>query len=102
MSAGLFFVVLAVSGSLLGFQDNIDRALHLQLHQVMPAGQVRSLAEMLDSLHKAFPADDPAAITMPVSPRDAWSVALPGGIAFIDPYTARVWGFASAAPPSLE
>jgi uncharacterized iron-regulated membrane protein len=92
VSSGLFFVVLAVSGSLLGFQEKIDRALHFRLYEVVPAPQYLPLSEILSSLRKAFPSDDVVAVTMPVSPRDAWSVALPSGIASIDPYTGRVLG----------
>ncbi len=92
VSSGLFFVVLAVSGSLLGFQEQIDRALHFRLYEVKPAPQYLPLSEILSSVRKAFPSDDVVAVTMPVSPRDAWSVALPSGIASIDPYTGKVLG----------
>lgn len=92
VSSGLFFVVLAVSGSLLGFQEQIDRALHFRLYDVMPAPQYLPLSEILSSVRKAFPSDDVVAVTMPVSPRDAWSIALPSGIASIDPYTGKVLG----------
>lgn len=92
VSSGLFFVVLAVTGSLLGFQRKIDRALHFRLYEVVPAPQYLPLSEILSSVRKSFPSDDVAAVTMPVSPRDAWEVALPSGIASIDPYTGRVLG----------
>ncbi len=92
VSSGLFFVVLAVSGSLLGFQEKIDRALHLQLYEVVPAPRYLPLSEILSSVRKVFPSDDAVAVTMPVSQRDAWSVALPSGIASVDPYTGRVLG----------
>ncbi len=90
MSSGLFFVVLAVSGSLLAFQGKIDRALHFRLYEVTPAPQHLPLSEILSSVRKAFPPDDVVALTMSVSPRDAWEVALPGGIASVDPYTGRI------------
>jgi uncharacterized iron-regulated membrane protein len=90
--SGLFFVVLAVSGSLLGFQEKIDRALHFRLYEVVPAPQYLPLSEILSSVRKAFPSDDVVAVTMPMSPRDSWSIALPSGIAYIDPYTGRVLG----------
>lgn len=90
--SGLFFVVLAVSGGLLGFQERIDRALHSRLYEVVPAPEYLPLSEILSSVRKTFPSDDVVAVTMPVSPRDSWSVALPSGIAYIDPYTGRVLG----------
>ena len=92
MSSGLFFVVLAVSGCLLGFQERIDRALHFRLYEVKPVPHVLPLAEILGAARKAFPTDDVVAVTIPVSRRDAWSVALLSGIASIDPYTGRVLG----------
>jgi uncharacterized iron-regulated membrane protein len=92
MSSGLFFVVLAVSGCLLGFQEKIDRALHLRLYEVTPGSHFLPLPDILDALRKAFPTDDIVAVTMPISRRDSWSVALPSGIAFIDPYTGKVLG----------
>ena len=90
--SGLFFVVLAVSGGLLGFQEKIDRALHSRLYEVVPAPEYLPLSEILSSVRKTFPSDDVVAVTMPVSPRDSWSVALPSGIAYIDPYTGSVLG----------
>jgi uncharacterized iron-regulated membrane protein len=92
VSSGLFFVVLAVTGSLLGFQEKIDRALHLRLYEVTPGPQYLKMSQILSSIKKAFPTDDIVAVTMPVSRRDAWQVALPSGIAYIDPYTGRVLG----------
>lgn len=92
VSSGLFFVVLAVTGSVLGFQDKVDHALHFQLYEVAPAPQNLSLSEILASVRKVFPSDDVVAVTMPVSLRDAWEVALPSGIASIDPHTGRVLG----------
>ena len=92
VSSGLFFVVLAMTGSLLGFQEKIDHALHFRLYEVVPAPQYLPLSEILSSVRKSFPSDDVVAVTMPVSRRDAWQVALPSGIAFVDPYTGRVLG----------
>jgi hypothetical protein len=92
VSAGLFFVVLAVSGSVLGFQEQLDRALHSQLYDVVPGPQYLPLSAILSSVRNAFPSDDVVAVTMRVSPRDAWEVALPSGIASVNPYTGRVLG----------
>ncbi len=92
VSAGLFFVVLAVSGSVLGFQNQIDRALHSRLYDVAPGPQHLPMSTILSSVEKAFPSDDVVAVTMPLSPRDAWEVALPSGIASVDPYTGKVLG----------
>ena len=75
VSSGLFVVVLAVSGCLLGFQEKIDRALHFRLYEVSPAPQHLPLSKILYSVGKAFPTDEVVAVTMPVSSRDAWSVA---------------------------
>jgi uncharacterized iron-regulated membrane protein len=92
LSSGLFFVILAVTGSLLGFQERVDHALHVQLYEVMPAPQCLPLSEVISSVQRAFPSDDIVAVTMPMSPRDAWEVALPSGIASVDPHTGRVLG----------
>jgi uncharacterized iron-regulated membrane protein len=92
LSTGLFFVVLAVTGSLLAFQQKIDHALHGRLYEVAPAPRSLPLSKILSSVKKVFPSDDVVAVTMPPSLRDAWEVALTSGIACVDPHTGTVLG----------
>jgi uncharacterized iron-regulated membrane protein len=92
LAAGLFFVILAVTGSLLAFDEKIDHALHADLYRVAPAPRNLPLADILASVRRVFPSDDVVAVTMPASSRDAWQVALPSGIACVDPHTGRVLG----------
>jgi uncharacterized iron-regulated membrane protein len=90
--AGAFFVVLGLSGSILAFQQPLDHVLHPHLSFVAPSGHTLSLTEIIRSVKITFPQDNVVAITLDSSPRMAWEVALPSGIAYLNPHTGQVLG----------
>ncbi len=90
--AGAFFVILGVSGSILAFQQPLDHVLHPHLSYVAPSDHSVSLKEIIRSVKAAFPQDNVVAITLDRSPRMAWEVALPSGIAYLNPHTGQVLG----------
>lgn len=53
--AAMLLLLTGVSGSLLVFEDQIDRALNPKLSRVMPTGRVLSLTELQQSLEHQYP-----------------------------------------------
>ena len=57
LAAGLFLVVIAVSGSALVFENEIDRALNPSTSFVTPGGQTLSIETLISRVQAAYPAD---------------------------------------------
>jgi uncharacterized iron-regulated membrane protein len=74
--AALFLFLLGVTGSLMTFEDEIDRALNEKLTWIRPSSQRLSLAEMKSRLEKSHPGFTVSGFA--VSPRDdiAWGAFL--------------------------
>jgi uncharacterized iron-regulated membrane protein len=98
--AALFLFGLGVSGSLVAFENEIDRALNPKLTWITAGSHQLTLAEMTAKLKAAYPGFDVAGMGM--SDRDdvAWSAFLENdtaehSIAF-NPYTGAILGDKSA------
>lgn len=90
--AGAFFVVLGITGSILAFESPLDHILNSKLSYVAPSSRDLSLGEIILSVKKSFPMDDVVAVTFASSPELSWAVALPSGIAHVNPHTGQVLG----------
>jgi len=53
--AGLFLIVLGVTGSILAFQEELDHLLNPSLFKIAPQEQTLPLSAIQDSLHKTYP-----------------------------------------------
>jgi uncharacterized iron-regulated membrane protein len=58
----------------------------------VPSDHTVSLTEIIRSVKITFPQDNVVAIALDCSPRMAWEVALPSGIAYLNPHTGQVLG----------
>ena len=76
LTAGVFLVLLSVTGSFMVFEDEIDRALNPKLTWVHPGDKRLSLAEMKSSLEAKYPGR--AVVGFSISPQNnlAWGVSL--------------------------
>jgi uncharacterized iron-regulated membrane protein len=90
--AGAFFVVLGVTGSILAFEAPLDHILNAKLYYISPSTRTLPLSEIIRSVKAGFPSDEVVAVTFADSPKLAWQVALPSGIACVNPHTGRVLG----------
>jgi uncharacterized iron-regulated membrane protein len=93
--AGGFFVVLGISGSILAFEQPLDHVLNANLSYISPSPRNLPVSQILRSVLASFPSDGIAAITFAGSPNLAWQVALPSGIAYVNPHTGQVLGLRS-------
>lgn len=91
LSAGLFALVLGVTGSIMAFEDEIDHATHPRLFRVHPEGRPLSLAELTVRAASALPGHV-VAYGLGVSPDLSYYVATPDGVVFLNQYTGEVLG----------
>jgi uncharacterized iron-regulated membrane protein len=93
--AGGFFVVLGITGSILAFDLQLDHVLNKKLSYISPSSHDLPLSQVLRSVQASFPSDGIAAVTFNGSPNLAWQVALPSGIAYVNPHNGQVLGLRS-------
>jgi uncharacterized iron-regulated membrane protein len=90
--AGAFFVVLGITGSIIAFETPLDHILNAKLSYISPSTRSLPLSQIIRSVKAGFPSDEVVAVTFAESPKLAWQVALPSGIAYVNPYNGRVLG----------
>src|SRR5215468_4271212 len=100
--AALFLLLLGVSGAIVAFEDEIDRALNAKLSYVQPQGQPLTLEEISAKLTTAHPGAKIEQFGFPERPNYSLSVGLTDAAGkdldlFVNPYTAEVLGSADQA-----
>lgn len=90
---GLFVVIIGVTGSIMAFEDDIDRLTHPGLFHVDPQGAALPVGDLLKAAQKAYPGQRIGTIRLPQRPTDAaqFNVKGPRGV-FINPYTGAIIG----------
>ena len=74
--AGIFLVLLSVTGSFMVFEDEIDRALNPKLTWVQPGDKRLSLTEMKSSLEAKYPGRTVVGLSILARNDIAWGAAL--------------------------
>lgn len=93
LTGALFLIVIAVSGSALVFENEIDRALNPSVSYVTPAGQPLALEALLARFQAAYPREQVGGVRIAEKPDQAYEFSLRSRqSAMIDPYTGRVLG----------
>jgi uncharacterized iron-regulated membrane protein len=93
LSAGLFLVVIAVSGSALVFENEIDRALHASTSFVTPAAQPLPIETLAARVLAAYPQDQVTGVRIADRPDQAYEFSLRSRQgAMVNPYTGDVLG----------
>ena len=90
--AGVFVVILGVTGSIMAFEEELDHATHARLFRVSPQGAPLSLAELTSRVTAAFPGKPVVTYGIGVSPGLSWSVNVGGTIVFVNEYTGEILG----------
>lgn len=90
--AGLFFLVLGLTGSIMAFEPELDRLVHAHLSYVKPSGSVLSLSEIGEAVSKRFNGEPIVAYLPSESPDLSSEVILPSGIVCVNQYTGEVLG----------
>ena len=90
--AGVFVLLLGLTGSVLAFEPELDRLFHPHLSYVKPGGSVLSLDEIGGAVSKQFNGEPIVAYLPSESPELSSEVILPSGIVCVNQYTGEVLG----------
>jgi uncharacterized iron-regulated membrane protein len=90
--AGIAIFVIALTGCVLIFENDIDRAAHASILKVTPAVERAPLEQVVKNVRAAYPSEPPSGISFPQQPNHAMQVSLKGVSVGVDPYTGRVLG----------
>lgn len=91
--SALFLIVIAVSGSALVFENEIDRALNPSTSFVTPGGAPLPIETLVTSVLAAYPKDQVTGLRIADKPDQAYELSLKSRqSAMVDPYTGRVLG----------
>ena len=90
---GLFVVTIGVTGSIMAFEDDLDRLFNRQLFHVQPAATPLSVADMFHAAAAAFPGQKINNLRLPQNAADSamFRVAGPKQV-FLNPYNGQILG----------
>jgi uncharacterized iron-regulated membrane protein len=96
--AGVFLILLGVTGSVMVFEDEIDRALNPKLTWIIPGGKRLTLTDVKSRLEERYPGRTIVGFSIPPRNDMAWGAALqstapqePLNVVF-NPFTVDVLG----------
>jgi uncharacterized iron-regulated membrane protein len=93
LAAGVFLIVIAVSGSALVFENEIDRALNRSTSFVTPGATPLPIETLIARVQAAYPKDPVTGVRIADKPDQAYEVSVRGrGGAMVNPYTGDVLG----------
>jgi uncharacterized iron-regulated membrane protein len=92
LAAGIFVTILGITGSIMAFEDDLDRLFNRKLFYSEPRGQQLSPAAILESLQKTYPGQRFNMLRLPNGPSDSYGTQMRGGQIFIDSYTGDIHG----------
>jgi uncharacterized iron-regulated membrane protein len=90
--AGVFIVIQGITGSIMAFEPELDRAFHPQLAYVRPGVEVLSIKEITIAVSRQLGGEPVVAYEPSLSPELSSEVLLPSGIAHVNQYTGKVLG----------
>jgi uncharacterized iron-regulated membrane protein len=102
LGAGVFVIILGVTGAIMAFEPEIDHLMHRRLSYVTPHGRVLSLAEIGAVVEKAFPGERIGGYVLPTDRGLSYSVALRRGPVAVNQYTGEVLGIRQGGPDFLS
>jgi uncharacterized iron-regulated membrane protein len=93
LGAGLFLRLVGTSGAILGFRDELDRALHPGLLRCVPQGPRLEISTVLDTVRRERPAEPPVLVRLPRHADDVYEITLASRhVVYLDPYRGHELG----------
>uniref|UniRef100_Q020P0 Propeptide, PepSY amd peptidase M4 n=1 Tax=Solibacter usitatus (strain Ellin6076) TaxID=234267 RepID=Q020P0_SOLUE len=90
--AGVFVVILGLTGAIMAFEPELDHVLHAKLSYVTPRQHRLSLAQLSAAVQQVFPGERIGGYLLSNSPDIAAGVSTKRGVVAVDPYTGAVLG----------
>src|SRR4051812_6357658 len=93
LAAGLFLIVISISGSALVFENEIDRALNRSTSFVAPGPRPLPIETLIARVAAAYPGDQIGGVRIGEAPDQAYEFSLRSRQgAMVNPYTGDVLG----------
>ena len=90
--AGVFVLILGLTGCIMAFETELDHLLHPRLSYVTPGAHRLSLAEIAAAVENALPGERAGAFLLSSDPGISAGVATRRGLVNVNPYTGEVLG----------
>lgn len=100
--AGVFLLILGVTGSIMAFEPELWHAMHPHLSYVTPSGAPLPLATLGEAAKRASPDTPIAGYGLSVSPDLSYQVNLRGRVAYVNQYTGEILGVIQNGPDFLS
>src|SRR5690349_20382007 len=90
--AGVFIIILGITGSIIAFETELGHALRPKLSYVKPQPKALSLAEISAAVLKASPGDRVRSYTLSTSPNISYQVGISQDVVYVNQYTGEIVG----------
>jgi len=90
--AGLFLIVLGVTGGIMAFEDDVDRLLDSKLFNIEPGTSPLPVATVLQSLYTACPGQRISFLRFPATPGCSYVATSGSKQIFVNGYTGAIVG----------
>ncbi len=102
LAAGVFVIILGVTGSIMAFEPELDHLLHSKTTYVKPAGEPLPLAKIGEAAAKEFPGERISGYLLSTDPGISYAVSLRRGVVYVNQYTGEVLGVRAPGPDFLS
>jgi uncharacterized iron-regulated membrane protein len=92
LAAGVFIVLLGVTGSIMAFEPELSRLQHWEIAHVKPHGTPLTLDEIGDAMRKASPKQDIRGYVLSDRPDLSYQVMIERQLVYVDQYSGQVLG----------
>lgn len=100
--AGVFILIISLTGALFVVSESIDHALNPRFFRVTPGGVRLPVERIVNLVRAAYPGEQVVHVRMPVRPVDTMKVALRRRLlVFVNPYTGDILGARDPLTPLL-
>lgn len=90
--AGLFIVILGVTGSIITFESELDVLFNQSLFKVQPGPKPLPVSDVLSALHTAYPHQKFGTLILPSGPDRSYYAMTRNAEIFINGYTGKIIG----------
>src|SRR5690349_4540612 len=87
--AGLFIVILGLTGSIMAFEQEIDQVAHWKLNYITPQPQARSLHDLAGIVTAAYPGEPIRGYGLSTSPGMSYQIATRKRMVYLNQYTGE-------------